>query len=57
MKKLRLDLDKIQVDRFDTGSAEAESGTVHGAFPWSVNGTCPPVESCNTNVEQRCRCQ
>ena len=57
MKKLRLDLDRIKVDRFDTGPVKGENGTVQGLYPWTVNGTCPPVESCNTNQYQRCRCQ
>ncbi|HEV3049258.1 MAG TPA: hypothetical protein VGX50_03075 [Longimicrobium sp.] len=57
MKKLRLDLDNIQVERFEPGSAEGDKGTVEGLQYYTVNGTCPPVESCNTNMYQRCRCQ
>jgi hypothetical protein len=44
MKKLKLDLDSLQVDSFGTsGAAAAERGTVHGR---AVTGTKPSCVSC-----------
>jgi hypothetical protein len=57
MKKLRLDLDGIQVERFEAGAVDEENGTMRALLDRTVNGTCPPVESCNTNAYQVCRCQ
>jgi len=39
MNKLKLNLDRLQVETFEPASAsEAERGTVHGH--WSQRGTC-----------------
>jgi hypothetical protein len=38
MKKIRLDLQKLRVDSFDTAIAEQVEGTVHGHY--SQVGTC-----------------
>ena len=39
MKKIRLDLDRLGVETFETGAADhPERGTVHGN--WSQVGTC-----------------
>lgn len=38
MNKIKLDLDRLQVDSFETASADGERGTVHGH--WSQVGTC-----------------
>ena len=39
MKKIKLELDRLQVESFDTAAAESDSrGTVHGH--WSQMGTC-----------------
>lgn len=39
MNKIKLDLDRLQVDSFETDAAgRAERGTVHGL--WSQVGTC-----------------
>jgi hypothetical protein len=51
MKKLRLEIDEIQVETFETGDEESTRGTVHGHHPtaWgtctcecSHDGTCDP---------------
>ena len=59
MKKLRLDLDSIRVERFEVSAPDELDGTVMGFVTYSmcVGDTCPPAQSCNTNAEQRCRCQ
>jgi hypothetical protein len=47
MRKLKLDLDSLAVEAFDTAPADASDGTVIGHGPtvascWiSCNGTCP----------------
>jgi hypothetical protein len=38
MNKIRLDLDRLSVESFETSEGEAERGTVHGH--WSQVGTC-----------------
>jgi hypothetical protein len=38
MNKIKLDLERLSVDSFETSEAEAERGTVHGH--WSQVGTC-----------------
>jgi hypothetical protein len=49
MKKLRLPLDGLEVESFDTGDAPGERGTVHAHYPlsnqhcnseWSCRDTC-----------------
>ncbi len=44
MKKLRIELDQLQVESFQTGGAGAERGTVHGHGPHTDPGQCPPTE-------------
>jgi len=52
MKKLRLDLDHLQVESFDTQTAPAERGTVDAAQACTCPGygTCANTEcgTCNT---------
>ena len=38
MRKIRLELDRLRVDSFETEERGTESGTVHGL--WSQVGTC-----------------
>ena len=45
MKKLRLTLDDLLVESFNTGAAEARSGTVRGHVQ-SADSTCQPIETC-----------
>jgi len=48
MKKIRLDLEKLGVESFETSPAEADRGTVHGH--WSQLGTCDAVvATCQQN--------
>jgi hypothetical protein len=60
MKKLRLDVDSIRVERFEATGPAGLEGTVMGHVSYSMcvgAGTCPPMESCNTSPYQQCRCQ
>jgi hypothetical protein len=42
MKKIRMDLDRLHVDTFETSAEERDArGTVHGQ--WSQRGTCDGV--------------
>jgi len=41
MRKIRLDLEKLGVETFETSAAEPERGTVRGH--WSQVGTCDAV--------------
>lgn len=43
MKKLRLNLDELEVESFETEAEHAERGTVHGHAQYSAY--CPPGES------------
>lgn len=45
MKKLRLKLDELHVESFNTGAAAARSGTVRGHVQ-SADSTCQPIETC-----------
>ena len=51
MKKLKLELDELAVETFETGDAEALPGTVHArqdCVTYSCAGTCgasPPTDS------------
>jgi len=48
MRKLRMDLDALSVETFETASAEAVRGTVQGH--WSQVGTCDAVvATCQVN--------
>jgi hypothetical protein len=38
MKKMKLNLDRLQVETFETAAATTERGTVHGHY--SQRGTC-----------------
>jgi hypothetical protein len=38
MNKIRLELERLQVETFETAAADGERGTVHGH--WSQAGTC-----------------
>lgn len=57
MKKLRLDLDGIQVEQFVTVSAGGKNGTVLGQDSWTdtVDGTCHAVQSCATSPVRACK--
>ena len=41
MNKLRLDLEELRVESFDTAHPEDEKGTVHGFSAWSDESICP----------------
>ena len=51
MKKLKLELDELTVESFQTGDADAAAGTVHArqdCVTYSCAGTCgapPPTDS------------
>jgi len=48
MKKIRMDLDDLDVQTFETGTAEPALGTVRGH--WSQLGTCDAfVATCQVN--------
>ena len=56
MKKLRLDIDQVQVEHFETLGGEAAYGTVLGqgnAVTASCNGTCL-ADSCVTGSQRPC---
>lgn len=59
MKKLRLDVDSIRVERFEATGPDGLEGTVMGHVTYSmcVGDTCPPAVSCNTSPYRQCRCQ
>jgi hypothetical protein len=50
MKKLKLDLDDLRVDSFDTTPAAAagERGTVHGQYPETYRGCNTDEETCDS---------
>lgn len=50
MKKLRLTLDDLRVESFNTGAAEARTGTVRG-HAQSADSTCQPIETCTCGPE------
>jgi len=45
VKKLRLKLDELRVESFNTGAAAARSGTVRG-HGQSADSTCQPIDTC-----------
>lgn len=62
MKKLKLDLDQLQVESFETAAPRAGRGTVLGhkcSVPWDTS-TCPPpptgdcesLECLDTSIQQ-----
>jgi hypothetical protein len=55
MKKLRMDLNEIRVERFETLPADAGLGTVLGNAPTrtAVCGSCV-VDSCVTGAQSPC---
>lgn len=54
MKKLRLDLDELAVESFDTRGAEKEKGTVVGEQQCSCGGTCYPQATCPQTCAYTC---
>jgi hypothetical protein len=55
MKKMRLDLEHLHVDTFETSTVEADRGTVRGH--WSQIGTCDAVvATCQINGTCRLTC-
>ena len=55
MRKIRLDIEKLNVETFATGDAEPLSGTVRGH--WSQLGTCDAVvATCQLNGTCRLTC-
>jgi hypothetical protein len=55
MKKIRLDLEHLHVDTFETSTAEPDRGTVQGH--WSQMGTCDAVvATCQINGTCRLTC-
>jgi hypothetical protein len=57
MKKLRLDLDEIRVDQFETLAAAGNRGTIVGRDSWgdTVDGTCYLAQSCATSPVKWCK--
>lgn len=57
MNKLRLDLDRIQVEQFETVSPDGKGGTVVGRDSGSdtVNGSCYAEQSCATSPVKWCK--
>lgn len=55
MKKLRMDLDQIQVERFETLDVQVDLGTVLGNAPTktAICGSCF-VDSCVTGAQNPC---
>ncbi|MDB4948662.1 MAG: hypothetical protein JWM27_1311 [Gemmatimonadetes bacterium] len=55
MRKIRLDLDKLDVETFDTSAADSDGrGTVHG-HDYSQVGTCDArVATCQPGGTCRC---
>lgn len=45
MRKLKLDVEKLSVDSFQTAPGERKSGTVVGQSPITINITCESCES------------
>jgi len=61
MKKMKLSLDALQVESFDTASFEKRTGTVHGAAQTEWNtcigygDTCNGGETCLDSCAGTCR--
>lgn len=53
MKKLRLDLDELEVESFDTRGGAREKGTVVGE-QCSCGGTCYPQATCPQTCAYTC---
>lgn len=51
--KIKLDLDDLSVDSFDTTRPAAERGTVFGE-QCSCGGTCPGQATCDQTCPQTC---
>ncbi len=43
MKKLRVDIEQLQVESFETAGAPQKRGTVQAHGPDTDTGTCPPT--------------
>jgi hypothetical protein len=56
MRKLRLDLDQLTVDSFDTVTAKSERGTVVGeqCTCYTQCDTCPGCPTCNASCNGTC---
>jgi hypothetical protein len=55
MGKLRLDLDQLTVDSFDTSETAAEKGTVFGEqCTCYTNCTCPGCPTCDNTCGDSC---
>lgn len=56
MKKLRMDLNEIRVERFETLAADADLGTVLGNAPPTKTAVCGSciVDSCVTGSVRPC---
>lgn len=55
MRKLRLDLDQLTVDTFDTSTAAKEKGTVFGEqCTCNTVCTCPGCPSCDATCPATC---
>ena len=58
MKKLRLNLDQLAVDSFDTSAAAAEKGTVFGEqCTCQTQCTCPGCPTCDFSACGQNTCQ
>lgn len=62
MRKIRLEMDALAVESFDTAREAAGSGTVHardltiGPFDWCESNPCPGPEQTLTYAWERCEC-
>jgi hypothetical protein len=55
MNKLKLDLDTLAVESFDTATARKEDGTVFGEqCTCNTHCTCPGCESCDNTCPYTC---
>ena len=56
MKKLRLSLDELRVDSFETTAEQEPRGTVMGEQQCTclTNCTCPGCNTCNETCPQTC---
>ena len=55
MKKLKLQLDDLRIDSFDTTAVQKEKGTVVGEqYSYYTNCTCPGLFTCDQSCNGTC---
>lgn len=54
MKKLRINLEQLQVESFATGDTLSERGTVHARVPDTDPGWCPPSQDAYCSYGHLC---